>query len=267
MPKWKLTIEYDGTRYRGWQEQVNAQTIQGELRKAAEGFFERTVEIAGSGRTDAGVHALRQVAHLQSSRTMPAGLLKQHLNDRLPSDIYIREALAVPARFHARHHAEERFYIYQISTRRTAFGKRFVWWVKDRLNVQRMKEGAETFVGMHDFVAFRDKREEPSSTLVDVTQCELRLDGDLILFRIGASHYLWKMVRRIVGVLVETGRGNLSPADYQRLTPNDIARWTAPPSGLFLEYVRYPGEAPPGPLTPAIGWNTGVSPDERIMKS
>jgi tRNA pseudouridine38-40 synthase len=252
MTKWKLTLEYDGTRYRGWQEQANARTVQGELREAAQDLFGKAVEIGGSGRTDAGVHALRQVAHLQANRPMAGGLLKQNLNDRLPSDIYIREAIEVPARFHARHHAEERFYLYQISTRRTAFGKRFVWWIKDRLNVQLMEKGAKEFVGMHDFAAFRDKREDPSSTLVDVTRCELSLDGDLILFRIGASHFLWKMVRRIVGVLAETGRGNLSPADYKLLRPDDIARWTAPPSGLFLEYVRYPGEAPPGPIAPAV---------------
>jgi tRNA pseudouridine38-40 synthase len=257
MPKWKLTIEYDGTRYRGWQEQSNARTVQGELRNAAQDLFGRTVEIAGSGRTDAGVHALRQVAHLQSSKPMPAGLLKQNLNDRLPADICIRAAQEVSARFHARHNAEERFYLYQICTRRTAFGKHFVWWIKDRLNVQRMQEGAKTFMGMHDFIAFRDKRDEPSSTLVEVTCCELRLDGDLILFRIGASHFLWKMVRRIVGVLAETGRENLTPADYKRLKPEDIARWTAPPSGLFLEYVRYPGDPQPGPLAPAIHWSAG----------
>jgi tRNA pseudouridine38-40 synthase len=251
MPKWKLIIEYEGTRYRGWQEQPNARTVQGELRKAAESFFEKPVEIFGSGRTDAGVHALHQAAHLSSPRQIPAGLIKQQINDRLPSDICVRELAEAPARFHARHHAEERFYLYQISTRRTAFGKHFVWWIKDRLNVQLMSEAAKTFVGRHDFAAYRDKREEPSSTIVEVTQCELRSEGDLILFRIGASHFLWKMVRRIVGVLVETGRGNLAK-DLARLSPADIARWTAPPSGLFLEYVRYPGNPPPGPIAPAV---------------
>jgi tRNA pseudouridine38-40 synthase len=251
MHKWKLIIEYEGTRYRGWQEQANARTVQGELRKAAESFFEKPVEIIGSGRTDAGVHALYQAAHLSSSRQIPAGLIKQQMNDRLPSDICIREVAEAPARFHARHHAEERFYLYQISTRRTAFGKHFVWWIKDRMNVKLMSEAAKTFVGRHDFAVYRDKREEPSSTIVEVTQCELRSEGDLILFRIGASHFLWKMVRRIVGVLVETGRGNLAK-DLANLSPADIARWTAPPSGLFLEYVRYPGDPPPGPLIPAV---------------
>jgi tRNA pseudouridine38-40 synthase len=252
MPKWKLTIEYEGTRYRGWQEQINARTVQGEVRKAAEEALGRSIEIVGSGRTDAGVHALNQVAHLQSSRPMRADLLKQQINDRLPSDICVREIREAPPRFHARYNVEERFYLYQISTRRTAFAKHFVWWIKDSLDTQYMKEAARAFVGMHDFAAYCDKREESSSTLVEVTQCELRSFGDLILFRIGASHFLWKMVRRIVGVLVESGRGNVALQDFDKLDSAEIARWTAPPSGLFLEYVRYPGDAQPGPTAPAI---------------
>jgi tRNA pseudouridine38-40 synthase len=252
MPKWKLVIEYEGTRYRGWQEQNNARTVQGELRKAAEGLLERQVEIAGSGRTDAGVHALYQVAHLRSSAPIAAELLRQGINDRLPADINIREAEEVHARFHARHHAEERFYLYQIATQRTAFGKHFVWWIKDRLDARLMSEAAAHFVGRHDFADYRDKREEPSSTLVEVTCCEICTNGSLIVFRIGASHFLWKMVRRMVGVIVEVGRGNLVPKRLNDLAPDEIARWTAPPSGLFLEYVRYPGDKPPARLTPAV---------------
>ncbi len=252
MPKWKLVIEYEGTRYRGWQEQNNARTVQGELRKAAESFLEEPVEIVGSGRTDAGVHALYQVAHLRSPKPVPAHLLRQAINDRLPADINIREAKEVAPGFHARHHAEERFYLYQIATQRTAFGKHFVWWIKDRLNTRIMSEAAARFVGRHDFSAYREKDEEPSSTLVEVTCCELCTHGDLILFRIGASHFLWKMVRRIVGAIVEAGRGNLALQRLDSLTHAEIARTTAPPSGLFLEYVRYAGDKPPGPIAPAV---------------
>jgi tRNA pseudouridine38-40 synthase len=252
MPKWKLVIEYEGTRYRGWQEQANARTVQGELRKAAEHLLDKPVEIVGSGRTDAGVHALHQVAHLRSSKPIPAALLRQGINDRLPADINIRSAEEVAARFHARHHAEERFYLYQIATRRTAFGKHFVWWVKDRLNTQWMSESAGQFAGRKDFSVYREKGEDPASALVDVTRCELQAHGDLILLRVGASHFLWKMVRRMVGVIVEVGRGNVAPERLSRLTPAEVARWTAPPSGLFLEYVRYPGDEPPGPLVPAV---------------
>jgi len=252
MPKWKMVLEYEGTRYRGWQEQVNARTVQGELRKAAESFLGKPVEIVGSGRTDAGVHALCQVAHLRSSRPVPAAVLRQRINDRLPADINVRDAEEVAPRFHARHQAEERFYLYQIATRRTAFGKHFVWWIKDPLDLDTMRDAMRWFAGRHDFSVYREKGEEPSNALVEVTHSELRPHGDLILLRIGASHFLWKMVRRIVGVIVEAGRGNLGLQQLGDLTAAEVARWTAPPAGLFLEYVRYPGDEPPGPLLPAV---------------
>jgi tRNA pseudouridine38-40 synthase len=252
MPKWKLIIEYEGTRYRGWQEQINARTVQGELRKAAVACLGREIEIAGSGRTDAGVHALHQVAHIRCSVPARAVSLRQGLNDRLPADINVRSLEEVPARFHARHHAEERFYLYQIATERSAFGKHFVWWIKDSLDLKFMSDAARLFIGMHDFAAYKEKAEDPASTLVNVTRCEIAARDGLILLRIGASHFLWKMVRRIAGVLVEVGRGNLPLQKIDLLTPAEIARWTAPPSGLFLEYVRYPADPPPGPLSPAF---------------
>lgn len=254
MPKWKLIVEYEGTRYRGWQEQPNARTVQGELRKAVEDYFQTNVELMGSGRTDAGVHALYQVAHLKSSKSETPVLLKQAINDRLPADINIRKINEAPALFHARHHAEERFYLYQIATQRTAFGKHFAWWIKDRLNVAQMSEAAKHFAGLHDFSKYREKAVESPDPRVDVTCCELSVQGNLILFRIGASHFLWKMVRRIVGVLVEIGRGNISIRQMEKLTQADIARWTAPPAGLFLEYVRYRGDPPPKPIHPAISF-------------
>jgi len=252
MTNWKLTIEYEGTRYSGWQEQPNTRTVQGMVRLAAEDFFNRKVEIAGSGRTDAGVHALCQVANLRAAGSVSPALLKQSINDRLPADISVRSVCEAPARFHARHHARERYYLYQIATERSAFGKHFVWWIRDRLDVDRMSEAAGMFMGRHDFSAYRDKRETLSSPVVEVTCCAFCSQGDLILFRIGASHFLWKMVRRIVGVLAQVGRGKLAPRKIRKLTPGEIAGWTAPPSGLFLEYVRYAGDDPPGPLLPAV---------------
>ena len=147
MLTWKLTIEYDGTRYSGWQEQANARTIAGELRKAAEDYFNRTVELGGAGRTDAGVHALAQVAHLKLSprggkpKTIPRPQeILYGLNDRLTADINVLHVEPVSERFHARHDVATRSYLYQISTRRTAFGKKYVWWVKDRLDLKAMEE-------------------------------------------------------------------------------------------------------------------------------
>jgi tRNA pseudouridine38-40 synthase len=255
MPTWKCVVEYKGTRYRGWQEQVNAVTVQGEIQKAAGAVFGRRTEIVGAGRTDAGVHALHQVMHIKTPVSTPPGPLHQKLNDQLPADINIRDVSVAPPGFHARHDALERFYLYQISTRRTAFAKPYVWWVKDRLDVKTMQATIAVLRGRHDFSSFCDQRHEHASTLVEVTRCELADQGDLILFRIGASHFLWKMVRRLVGVLVEIGRGNLPPVELSKFIHNSsdrIAEWTAPPSGLFLEYLRYEGDAAPRPIAPAF---------------
>src|SRR5580765_4218069 len=147
MPRFKLTIEYAGTRYSGWQIQKNARTIQGEIDRAVrEVTGRRDFELYGSGRTDAGVHALAQVAHLDVVTTLPAETLRRRLNDELPADINILAAIEVPHRFHARHDAVSRRYVYQIARRRTAFAKAYVWWVKDDLDPQRMRDAASRFV-------------------------------------------------------------------------------------------------------------------------
>jgi tRNA pseudouridine38-40 synthase len=260
MPKWKLVLEYQGTRYRGWQEQVNARTVQGDLIKAAEAVLNERPEIVGAGRTDAGVHALHQVAHMRARALPTASRLRKDLNDLLPPDINILGLTEAQPRFHARHDALERSYLYQISTQRRAFAKPFVWWVKDRLDVERMQAAASLLPGRHDFAAFCDRGGVDVSTLVEVTRSELAERGELILFRICASHFLWKMVRRITGVLVEIGRGTLTVADMKRslVTPaSSVAEWTAPPSGLFLESVRYEGDATPGTLLPAFFFGVG----------
>lgn len=247
---WKLTLEYDGSRYSGWQEQKNARTIQGEIRKAAEDFFGVQVEIQGAGRTDAGVHATAQVAHLRAptlKKLHPDAILHQ-LNDRLPADIAVLSVEEVSPRFHARHDAATRTYAYRISTRKRAFEKRYVWWVKEKLDVPAMARAAQMLVGRHDFRCFRagDPSRPDESTIVEVSSALVELDKDLILFRIEASHFLWRMVRRLVGVLVKLGKGEISMEDYQKLLEArcdprlNVAAWTAPASGLFLERVYYP---------------------------
>ena len=254
MPTFKLVVEYDGTRYRGWQEQRNARTVAGELRTAAEGVLEQEVDLGGSGRTDAGVHALGQVAHLRIRRDLsarPADVLWA-INEALPADVHVLSLVPADSRFHARHHAGSRSYLYQISGRRTAFGKRFVWWVRDRLDEEAMNRAAAVFLGRHDFAAFCEKPQEQTSTVVVVENVELARAGELLLLRIEASHFLWKMVRRVVGAVVEAGRGHVESEDLGALlAPGraakrafDPARSTAPPSGLFLEAVRYPEDPP-----------------------
>lgn len=250
MQAWKLLIEYEGTRYSGWQKQTNARTVQGELIKAAEKVLSGELELGGSGRTDAGVHALGQVAHLKTKINKPFSpkQIQLGLNDNLPADINILKVEKADARFHARHHAVSRYYIYQIATRRTAFGKPFVWWIKDRLDAASMTTAAAMLVGRHDFTSFSEKDKKETSPIVHVEHAKIFQTGDLICFRIGASHFLWKMVRRLVGSLVEVGRGNLTVRDFENYLVNkskEPAVWTAPPSGLFLEKVLYEGDKPP----------------------
>jgi tRNA pseudouridine38-40 synthase len=185
------------------------------------------------------------------------------LNDRLPADINVLTVEETQAAFDPRRDAINRYYIYQISTRRTAFAKKFVWWVRDPLNVEAMSKAAELLVSRRDFAAFCEPRDDDRSTVVVVDRVEIARTGDLILFRIGASHFLWKMVRRIVGALVEVGRGGLDIARFGSLlspgskramvvSPLNIAALTAPPSGLFLERVVYRGDERPGRLIPPL---------------
>ena len=248
MPRYKLTVEYAGTRYSGWQIQKNAKTVQGELHRAiAEAIGQSRFETYGSGRTDAGVHALAQVMHLDTGVRLPPATRVARGNDGLPHDIVVRDAEQVPPRFHARHSAVARSYLYQIARRRTAFAKPFVWWVRDDLDLDAMRAAAAPLAGFADFRAFTDDDPDEKSTQVLVDQIRIEAEGAMILIRVVGSHFLWKMVRRVVGVLVECGRGELSPAKVPGLLAgsSDLpAKLTAPASGLFLERVFY--EPPPG---------------------
>jgi tRNA pseudouridine38-40 synthase len=252
MPRFKLVIEYAGTRYSGWQIQKNARTVQGEIDRAVREVAGRgEFELYGAGRTDAGVHALAQVAHLELYTQLTPAPLRHRLNDRLPADIYIRRAEKVPHRFHARHDALSRSYVYQISRRKSAFFKPYVWWIKEPLDVAHMREAASAFAGMQNFASFTAEEPGEKSTKVLVERLELREDGDLVLVRIIGSHFLWRMVRRLVGVLAAVGRGELTPTQAAAFLDEHSempATLTAPASGLFLEGVYYAGDSGPGEL-------------------
>jgi tRNA pseudouridine38-40 synthase len=252
----KLTIEYAGTRYSGWQIQKNARTVQGAIEAAIhEATDAREFELYGSGRTDAGVHALAQVAHLDLDTTIPPDVLRRRINDALPSDIVVRSIEKVRRRFHARHDAVGRSYLYHVARRRTAFAKPYVWWVKDDLDLARMRDAARRFVGFHDFQAFSDDDPADRSTDVLVDTLDVHEDDDLILFHVEGSHFLWKMVRRLVGVLVAVGRGKMAADQAAALlqAPSEtVARLTAPASGLFLERVYYEGDRRDAPVRAAV---------------
>ncbi len=260
MPGYRLTLEYDGTRYRGWQEQRNTdRTVVGVLRKAIEETGAEIQSLQGAGRTDAGVHALAQVAHLRTSRFLDPDRFLMQVNTSLPHDLNLLAVTQAPARFHARHDALARSYLYQVACRRTAFAKRFVWWVRDPLDPDAIAAAAHGLVGRHDFRWFCERPAEQDSTLVEVAAFQVAVSGDLLLLRVVASHFLWRMVRRMVGILIEVGAGRLADGELHALldpqhpptAERSPARYTAPPSGLFLERVLYPGEQPLEPLRPA----------------
>jgi tRNA pseudouridine38-40 synthase len=257
MARFRLDLEYEGTRYSGWQIQKNARTVQGDIMGALKTVFGTDrFEFYGSGRTDAGVHALQQTAHLDIQTQLSPQIIRMKINDNLPADINILRVEKAHKHFHARHDAITRSYLYQISRRRTAFGKRFVWWIKDELDMNRMQEAARHFTGMKDFRSFTADDPEEKSTKVLLDELRIEEAGSLILLRVRGSHFLWKMVRQIVGVLAETGRGKMSPNDVAALFRSETnvpAQFTAPPSGLFLEGAYYQGDVLPQTLEPVMG--------------
>jgi tRNA pseudouridine38-40 synthase len=223
--------------------QKGGKSIQGEILDACRELFNsEAVELFGAGRTDGGVHALAQIAHLDVMTELIPLKIKYGINDRLPPDICILDVEPAADNFHARHDAVARSYIYQLSRRRTALSKKFVWWIKDPLSAEAMDQAAKYFTGLKDFRNFTDEKQEQGSTKTRIIHAKLNDFGDILVFHIIGSHFLWKQVRRMTGVLVEVGRGKISPEDMPQLfrDKTDIpAKLTAPPSGLFLDKVYY----------------------------
>jgi len=254
--RYKLTIEYDGSRYRGWQLQPNARTIQGEiiaaLRRAS---GDATATCTGAGRTDAGVHALGQVAHTDLTTDFHPGELCTALNQYLAPDIHVLRVEPVPHWFDARRSAVARSYLYQIALRRGAFVKDYAWWVQSPLDIARMQHAAELLEGMHDFRSFARADRGTRSYRVLLEEIRIEQHGQLVVVRLTASHFLWHMARAIVGTLVRVGTGTVSDdvlLDYLEHPSPEPLRYLAPAAGLFLERVYYAGDPRGGPITPLL---------------
>jgi tRNA pseudouridine38-40 synthase len=243
MSRFKLTIEYDGSPYHGWQFQKEKPTVMAVLMDVIKSVFKTDkFELYGSGRTDSGVHAIAQVAHLDINIRIKPDKIRMLLNDALPATINIRHIETVSDKFHARYDAKARSYVYHICTRRTAFGKKYAYWIRDYLDMDVMILAAGRFAGIHDFSSFGSPEDEKLSCKVKIIHISVEKRGASILIHIVGSHFLWKMVRRMVGVLIECGRGNMETKDINLLLMkySDIpAKYTVPPSGLFLEKVFY----------------------------
>jgi tRNA pseudouridine38-40 synthase len=251
--RFKLTIEYIGTRYHGWQSQPQVATVQGEILRAvhqATGVSD--IKLEGSGRTDSGVHALGQVAHLDIRTTLLPETIRQRLNSALPDDINVLTVQEAHVRFDARRDAVARSYVYQVSSREPpAHVKPFVRWVKLALDLDRLREIANHFVGLHDFQSFSEDDPTETRTKARVTGFNIHAHEDFILLHIEGDHFLWKMVRRLVGVVVEVGCGRLQGEEATELlrhpsnqTASRAAKVTASAKGLFLHRVYYEGDIP-----------------------
>lgn len=246
MPRYKITLEYDGTGFVGWQRQENGPSIQGTLEQAITKFCGEEVTVHGAGRTDAGVHALGQVAHFDLTKEAPADTVRDALNAHLrPAAIAVLVAENVPDAFHSRFDAIRRRYRYRILNRRAppALERGQVWHVGATLDVGAMHEAAQTLVGKHDFTSFRATECQAKSPIKTLDELAVSRRGEEIEVTAQARSFLHHQVRNIVGTLKLTGEGKWSQADLAAaLAARDRARGgpTAPAEGLCLVGVDYP---------------------------
>jgi len=250
----KLTISYDGTRFVGWQRQAEGVSVQGLLEDALARFEGAPVAVHGAGRTDAGVHALGQVASVRLTSAHPIDAVGRGLNASLPPDVRVTDVQEVTEEFHARFSARSKTYRYQLRNATTVspFERAYVWHVPEALDLDAMRTAAHALVGTHDFAAFRSTGSDTKGTVRTITRSELSADevggwphtstGRLIGYEVSGDGFLRHMVRAIVGTLVEIGRGQRSAASIAALVAGGSrsqAGITAPPQGLFLVRVVY----------------------------
>ena len=246
MPRFKITIEYDGSPYVGWQRQDNGPSIQGALEDAVRGYCQVDAVVHGAGRTDAGVHALGQVAHIDIPRDDSPHTVVNALNAHLrPHPIAVLSAEKVGEDFHARFSAIERTYEYRILNRRAspALDIDRVWWVVPPLDARAMHEAAQVLVGHHDFTSFRAAECQAKSPQKTLDQLDVSRQGDTIVVTARARSFLHHQVRNMVGTLKLAGEGKWSPRDVAAalaVRDRSAAGPTAPPDGLYFARVRYP---------------------------
>lgn len=247
MRNFKLTIEYDGTNYCGWQRQPNGPSIQQTIETALQTMCRTKISLVGSGRTDAGVHAKGQVANFHSEANIPAEAFQKGLNSLLPDDIVIRECLQVPDDFHARFDVKSKMYRYQLRNNAipAAVGRQYEWWLRMPLDVAAMAKAADRFVGRKDFKAFEGTGSPRAHTIREVMTAKIYRHAEdfcHIFFEIEAEGFLRYMVRNIVGTLVAVGSGKMAPGRIDLLfecKDRNQAPPTAPAKGLCLVRVNY----------------------------
>ena len=245
MPNYKLTIQYDGGRYKGWQRLGQGEdTIQGRIEKVLSNMIEQPVEIIGASRTDAGVHALAQVANVKLQHDIPPHKLKNILNHNLPPDISVTDAEQVDAAFHARFAAKDKTYLYKIWNGEYShpFMRKYSMHIKKKLNVQEMRKAARHFVGKHDFTAYTNAKSNKKKTVRHVYSLEISESEGFIDIRVRGNGFLYNMVRKIVGTLIEVGMGEKQADEVPEIILSKERVRTgrmAEAQGLYLETITY----------------------------
>lgn len=241
----KLIVSYDGTDLEGWQIQPARRTVQGELQKALEKVLKVAVRTAAAGRTDAGVHATGQVVSFQTPRLIPEKAWVPALNAVLPRDIAVWRAEEVSPDFHARHKAISRSYRYAVVCEgpRAPLRARHASWVEGPLDEAAMEEVWSSLLGTHDFTHFGSTGSDPTSPICTVTEARMTKQEDTLYFDVTANHFLYHMVRRLVGTTLRVGKGVLSPQGFKDTWAGHGPKPsgpTAPPHGLTFVKVAYP---------------------------
>lgn len=241
----KMIIEYDGSRYSGWQRLKNSdETIQGKLESVISQMLDSSIEIIGSGRTDAGVHARGQVANFQTKSNMSAKEMLKYMNYYLPQDIVVKEVTEVPERFHSRYNVKGKKYVYYIWNHwiPSAFERKYAYHLPEKLNIGLMEEAAEKLIGTHDFIGFSSVKKTNKSTTRTIEEIKILQEENMIKFIFIGNGFLYNMVRIMMGSLVEIGSKHKAPSYIDEILESkvrSIAGQTLPPQGLFLEEVYY----------------------------
>lgn len=250
MRRFRVTLEYDGSRFHGWQLQDEARTVEGCLRDAVEAVCGSEFDTHGASRTDTGVHALAQTVLVEAATDLEPERLARALNALTPEDLGVRSVAVAPPDFHPRFAALEKRYLYRVTRgpHPPVFGRDYQWWWRGKLNVQAMNDAAARVVGRHDFAGFRNRsKDEPEDTIREIRCSEWREQGADLFYQVVGTGFLYKMVRNLVGTFLEVGRGRFAPEQVDEILGHGDRRTsgpTAPPQGLYLMQIVYPGDSP-----------------------
>ncbi|KAF5040982.1 MAG: tRNA pseudouridine(38-40) synthase TruA [Sedimentibacter saalensis] len=241
----KMIIQYDGTRYKGWQKQTeDINTVQGKLESILGNMTGEEIQLVGCGRTDTGVHAINYTANFHTNSTMNTDDMHKYLNDKLPDDIAVKSIKNASERFHARYNILSKTYMYRINNSgiKNVFDRKYIHSIDEKLNIEKMRECAAVLVGTHDFQSFTTLKSKTKSTVRTINFINIEDNDGIIEIDVNGNGFLWNMVRIILGTLIEAGKEKLSPEDVKNILEakkRAEAGPMVPAKALFLKDVEY----------------------------